>query len=507
MRSALSAIVVLGLAVTASIGAMGCSSEEDANADADDGDGDADADADADVDADGDGDGEGDVDDDTDADGDELPDATDHDRLSQRLEDLSSDTMGGRLTGTESGERAEQYITEALAELGLEVQTQEVAFPVSDLASPVDLAVVDGSNEPVTTLTYIDQYREVLFSGSGSVSGELWFVGHGAEADYEGLDVTGQIVAMLMADNAVSQFQRAYDKGAAGVVFLPHGLHVDYEGYMGDAYQPYLMQLGGDIESGDLREDLPALFVRTSAVAALLGKTLSELEDDSTPYDAGIRVHLELHQAANPEATCRNILVTIPGKDPTHSGEVIALGAHYDHIGRGADGIPFNGASDNASGPAAVLEIVQSLTGTTPARTLLFAFWCAEEQGIFGSTSYVTEPVHPLESTLLYVNLDNVAESDRVYYLTADSGVPVVEQFHVASQGIAEPLPDISLAFQCASDECPFHLSSVPFVRYLGMGNLGHTRNDTFENARVDILERVADATLLGVEATAYSPE
>ena len=111
----------------------------------------------------------------------------------------------------------------------------------------------------------------------------------------------------------------------------------------------------------------------------------------------------------------RNILAVLPGSDPELSKEVIVIGAHYDHVGRGNQtnsygpfGHIHNGADDNASGVAALLELIDAFASLTPApqRTLLFAFWDAEEVGLLGSKHWVGHPTRPLADLRLVLNVD-----------------------------------------------------------------------------------------------------
>jgi hypothetical protein len=436
----------------------------------------------------------------------ELPTQTDHVRLASYLEELSADAMQGRLTGSPSGAVAEQYVISALEAMGYSVQTQDVPLPVFELGSPVELAIVDAGGSALTTFRYIDDYREVMFAGSGAVSGELYFVGQGLEASYEGIDVTGRVVAMLTG-SLQAQLQRAEEHGALGVVFVPAGLTASYDDQLAAIYQPYLFGLGSPVDPALLLPDMPAVMMHVAAVQDLLGASAVELEAVPTPFDPAVRVRLELHGTAYPEATCKNVLATLPGTHPTLGQEVIAVGAHYDHIGVGADGISFAGASDNASGAAVVLELAHSLRtiAAAPERTVLLALWCGEEQGIYGSRYYVEQaPLLPLASTALYVNLDNIADPPGPYLIRAVD-VPIQEVFLAPT--VPDPIQERSLAFQCGSDECPFHEFDVPFLRYLCFGQRGHTRDDSYANADLEGMTRVADTVLLGVEATAYEVE
>lgn len=113
----------------------------------------------------------------------------------------------------------------------------------------------------------------------------------------------------------------------------------------------------------------------------------------------------------------RNVLALLPGRDPQLRHEVIVLGAHYDHIGRGEQGKTrggvgqiHNGADDNASGTAGLLELAEAfaLVSDRPRRTLLFAFWDAEELGALGSKHWVAQPTLPNHRVVVMIGLDMI---------------------------------------------------------------------------------------------------
>jgi hypothetical protein len=112
----------------------------------------------------------------------------------------------------------------------------------------------------------------------------------------------------------------------------------------------------------------------------------------------------------------RNVIGVLPGRDPVLRNQAVIVGAHYDHLGLGgfgsldpdSTGQVHNGADDNASGAAMLIEIAQRLAATPPARTVVFIAFSGEELGLLGSAYYVKQPVYPLSTTLAMVNLDMV---------------------------------------------------------------------------------------------------
>ncbi|MCA9076219.1 MAG: M20/M25/M40 family metallo-hydrolase [Planctomycetaceae bacterium] len=121
----------------------------------------------------------------------------------------------------------------------------------------------------------------------------------------------------------------------------------------------------------------------------------------------------------------RNVLALLPGSDPEKRQEVIILGGHYDHVGYGNSSNsygPFgqihNGADDNASGTAAILEVAEAFSqlDTPPQRSILFALWDAEEAGLLGSAHWVKQPTFSLDRVKLAINIDMIGRlrNDRL---------------------------------------------------------------------------------------------
>jgi hypothetical protein len=114
--------------------------------------------------------------------------------------------------------------------------------------------------------------------------------------------------------------------------------------------------------------------------------------------------------------TGSNVIGVLPGRDPVLRNEAVILGAHYDHLGLGgfgsldpdSTGRVHNGADDNASGAAMLIQIAARLAPAPPARTVVFIAFSGEELGLLGSAHYVKQPIYPLSTTLAMINLDMV---------------------------------------------------------------------------------------------------
>lgn len=136
------------------------------------------------------------------------------------------------------------------------------------------------------------------------------------------------------------------------------------------------------------------------------------------PFGFPAAARRDPHHASGPGdslITSANIVAILRGGDPALAGEAVVVGAHYDHLGWGGPGslargerAIHNGADDNASGVAGLLELAEHFHGQPPRRTLVLVAFGAEELGAIGSQRYVLEPAWPLERTVAMINLDMI---------------------------------------------------------------------------------------------------
>jgi hypothetical protein len=171
----------------------------------------------------------------------------------------------------------------------------------------------------------------------------------------------------------------------------------------------------------------------------------------------------------------RNILVMLPGSDPKFRDQVVIVGAHYDHIGYGGrlslgpSGYIHPGADDNASGTSAVLELAKAFTilSAAPKRSIVFAAWDAEEEGLLGSKYWTAHPTVPLAHVMAAVNLDMVGRlrDQRLIVFGVRSGYGWRRV--LSSQNVDAGLQlDFSWTLKPNADHYPFFDHGIPVLMF-----------------------------------------
>ena len=280
-------------------------------------------------------------------------------------------------------------------------------------------------------------------------------------------------------------------------------------------------------------ETLPVIRISqemADSILDLAGQKLWSLQGEINQYMKSRSLELEgvsvkVETTAQIRLTrSRNVLGFFEGSDPALQGEVVVLGAHLDHLGKRGDYI-FNGADDNGSGCAALLEVARAFAanGMRPKRSILFAFWTGEEEGLLGSRYYADHPRVPMSRTVACLNLDMVGRTwnaERLKRTAAQWGVDLPEDALPKIQAdrfLVLPLsedPAVADAMREAdrhvglslflrptksggggSDHTPFALRGIPWIFFFGsMHEDYHGPADTVDKVS---LRQVADVARL----------
>jgi hypothetical protein len=205
----------------------------------------------------------------------------------------------------------------------------------------------------------------------------------------------------------------------------------------------------------------------------------------------------------------RNVLASIPGRDARLRDEVVIVCAHFDHVGfgtrrnsRGPIGYVHNGADDNASGVAGLLEVVEAVRSLPrpPRRTLLFAFWDGEEKGLLGSKHWLTAPTRPLHQIKLVINSDMIGRlrPEGVEVSGARTACGLRQFVSDANQTAPRLRLDFTWDMRADSDHHPFFTAAVPVLMlHTGKHDDYHRPSDDADKLNYEGTQQLARLLLL----------
>ena len=446
------------------------------------------------------------------------------DELFQHISYLASDSLKGRLPGTEEDRLAALYIAAEFRKAGLQLLADDglQAFEViTDLETGASNYLKFGD----ISAELSEDFAPFPFTGNKEVSAGLVFAGYGFEIDsdeaswndYENLDVTDKWVMVLRGsaeiDSTASPFHAysnerdktmlAADKGAAGILFVS-GPNFDQEDKL------------IDLDRREGKVSIPAIHISRNTADKIVsgsGNSIAGLEKilNSTRKPASFDTDISLSAGAevNPTTTTTyNVIAYLEGSDPQNPDQHIVIGAHYDHLGMGGAGSSsrkpdttavHNGADDNASGVAALIEIAEGLAlGTEkPSNSYLFIAFGAEEMGLLGSKHYVNNPILPLEEARAMINLDMVGRLRNQQLQVGGVGT-AVESEEIVTRLIVHDSLVLSTTMEGfgASDHSSFYGKDIP-VLFLTTGAHTdyHTPEDDIESINLEGMVTIADYT------------
>lgn len=364
------------------------------------------------------------------------------DQILSRMAWLASDALEGRESGSAGGRAAEEYVAAEFVRMGLEplgtdgTALAPVELPLrtpAGIGNAVDVTLPGGE----TVATGLGQGAVPFsFSPEGSVEGEVVFAGHGIRAkdqgidDYDGLEVEGRVVMILRwgpnqddpesffslrnpAARKLMSFREKADvaatRGAVGVLLVD------------DPRRDPRFGLSTAAPSSD-ESSIPMMVAPRELADRILATVERSVESVHDALDKGegprsfalpgVKARLSVSLG---ETLAHNAVAVRRGVDEKLADECVLVCAHMDHVGLGwfgslkGGGEIHNGADDNASGTAALLEVAERLAAAPATRrSIVFAAWCGEEKGLVGSQQYAANPAWPLARTVVCLNMDMV---------------------------------------------------------------------------------------------------
>jgi Zn-dependent M28 family amino/carboxypeptidase len=357
---------------------------------------------------------------------------------------LADDDMEGRDTGSEGLRKAEAYVVEQLKSLGLEPKgTAGFYQPVKFISHQIvendsSLALVhDGVSQPLTFGD--DAYLSTRVDlAPGPVKAPLVFVGYGLKIpethydDLQGLDLKGKVAVYISGSPAdvpsvlSAHYQTAGERwkplraaGVIGVVSVPNPVSMDvpWSRIALNRTHPSMKLVGAEFDETQV-EKLAVGFNPGKAEQLFAGSGHSFAEIAELAKDRKPLPHFPLAMAIQAQAKVEsknvesaNLVAAYPGSDPKLKSEYVVLSAHIDHLGIGApingDNL-YNGAMDNASGCALLLDVARSLRQSheKTRRSILFVFVTGEEKGLLGSKYFAAHPTVNPRSLVADINAD-----------------------------------------------------------------------------------------------------
>ncbi|KPZ69353.1 Aminopeptidase S [Pseudoalteromonas sp. P1-26] len=366
-------------------------------------------------------------------------------QLAEHIKVLASDEFGGRAPSSKGEELTLAYLTDQLKALGFEPGNGD------SFLQEVPLVSLEADSDMVLTIGGKDyQYKKDMVMGSSRISAkqsiknsELVFVGYGVNApeynwnDYEGLDVKGKTVVMLVNDPGFAtknpdlftgdamtyygrwtyKYEEASRQGAAGAIIIHETAPASYpwsvveNSWSGE-------QFGFQKENNNMDRVAVEGWVTTDVAKELFTK--AGLDFDTMKANAAkgayhvdmgdLTASVEVNNTIK-KSISYNFIATLPGSEKPD--EHIIYSAHWDHLGtdktRKGDQI-YNGAHDNATGTAGLIEVAEAFATLPehPSRSMTFLAVTAEEQGLLGSKYYAANPVIPAAQTVANINMDSL---------------------------------------------------------------------------------------------------
>jgi Zn-dependent M28 family amino/carboxypeptidase len=437
-------------------------------------------------------------------------------RVLQHIKVMSSNKFEGRAPGTNGEELSVAYIETQFQDLKLKPGNPDGTF-----VQKVPLVGITASNARPLTFVKGSQalglkwkddvvaWTKHVADTAAIAKSEVIFAGYGVEApefnwnDFKDVDVKGKTIVVLVNDPPVPdpadsskldprtfggdamtyygrwtyKFEEGARKGAAAVLIVHEEKPAGY---------PFKVVQGNLNEKFDVvtpdknmgRVNIEGWITSDAArkLFALGGQDYDALKKqavsrDFKPVRLGVQASMSI---ANKLRTIdsRNVVAKLEGSDPTLKNEYVVYSAHWDHLGVGApvkgDSI-YNGALDNASGVATVLEIARAFTDVNPRpkRSILFLMVTAEEQGLLGSQYYAVTPLYPLAKTAANINIDGINQWGKTKDITviglgASDLDDYLRQAAQEQNRTLSPDPEPEKGFYYRSDHFNFAKQGVP---------------------------------------------
>lgn len=422
---------------------------------------------------------------------------------------LASDAMKGRNTPSPELDTCAAYIADQFTSYGLKPVGQKKSnfqtfnLLKARLSEPNTLALTVNQRDTIYQIK--DDFVPLHLTANRKVSAPIVFAGYGITApeynydDYRSLDAKGKIVLIFSNEpqerDSASVFdgkkstdhskllikaENALDHGAVGLLLISTPLH---RFRRPPNSWPNLMKTASEDAIPFALEERADKRIVCIQIGKQLGDDLlkgtgrsfedihRQIDQTLTPQSfeiPGKTVSMETNLAAERFPT-QNVVGFWEGADPVLKNEIVVIGAHYDHVGVSRDSV-YNGADDNASGTAGVMEIAEAFTKCTtrPKRSILFMTFAGEEKGLFGSRYYADDPIFPIENVIAMLNLDMISRNDtnEVAIIGTKTSSDLTAINEKCNESIGLKLETDQDRYFLQSDHYSFYRKGIPVLFY-----------------------------------------
>ncbi len=439
-------------------------------------------------------------------------------RISADVKELSSDAYEGRSPATAGEDKTIAFLSRQFAAAGMQpggdlkdgqrLWTQAVPLLKGDIVGKPALSL-SSQSKPQTLTQGQEIAVRAAMNGASAVdisNAPLVFLGYGVKApernwdDFKGVDLKGKIAVVLINDPDFEtgsgdfdgkgmtysgrwtyKYEEGARQGAAGVLIVHETAPASYgwapvagsnTNTMFDVVRQNPAEAHPALEGWIQRDLAVELFKRAGLDFETLKKQAQSR--DFQPVELKGETFSANYQVKTEVITSHNVVARLEGS--THPDETIIYSGHWDHIGVGepdarGDRI-FNGAMDNASGTAALVELARGFaTQPKPQRSVVFLAVTAEEKGLLGSEYYASNPLYPLAKTVAVINMDGMSpySPSRDFGIYGSAEVELLDQLKDVARGwdiryTPDPKPEAGLFFR--SDHFPFAKRGVPALSY-----------------------------------------
>jgi aminopeptidase YwaD len=443
--------------------------------------------------------------------------------LQKQVGFLASDSLQGRKPGTPGEVIAATYIRDCFSKAGLKLMYDN-GFQKFEIVADVQ----PGANNSIVFDGYTAQqgkdFTPLSFSSSATLKAPVVFAGYGFDLDldslkwndFKNIDIKGKWVIILRGDpepdkpNSAflaygqerSKVLTAKDKGAAGVLLVSPSdleksdviMHLQYDKSPSDAGIPVFSITRAMADK--------LLSSMNYTIAALV----SEMKENKKP----VSLYLDPEVTATSDLVktrviAHNVVGMLEGSDPVLKNEYVVIGGHFDHLGMGGEGsgsrsveenAVHNGADDNASGTAGVIELAQKLSANRKMlkRSFIFVAFTGEEMGLLGSKEFVNKPPVDLKMVNAMINMDMIGRLNPESKTISIGGTGT----SVQSDSILRKL-EAGRSFKVAystdgygpSDHASFYSSNIP-VFYFSTGAHDEYHTPADDSEKLDYAGEVA---------------